>query len=82
VLGGRRAARGGGGLRGVLGARDNLGKARVPREGAGVAQTSRRRTAHARALWRAGARATPRRLEIVSDWPCSSEIFSKNLNKS
>jgi hypothetical protein len=44
------------------------------REGA---RTSRRRTA--RALWRAGARATSRRPEIVSDWPCSSEIFSKKF---
>jgi hypothetical protein len=37
---------------------------------------------HARALWHAGARATSRRPEIVSDWPCLSEIFSKNLNTS
>jgi hypothetical protein len=75
-------ARGGGVLLGVLGAQDDLGKARVPREGAGAARTSRRRTARARALWRAGARTTLRRLEIVSDWPCSSEILSRNLNKS
>jgi hypothetical protein len=38
--------------------------------------------AHAQALWRAGAWETSRRPEIVSDWPCSSEIFSKNLNTS
>jgi hypothetical protein len=33
--------------------------------------------ARAGALWRAGARATSRRHEIVSDWPCSSEISPK-----
>jgi hypothetical protein len=49
------------------------------REGA---RTSRRRTARAGALWRAGARATSSWPEIVSDWPCSSEIYSKNLNTS
>jgi hypothetical protein len=43
-----RGARGGGGLRGVLGARDNLGKARATREGVGVARMPRWRGRGAR----------------------------------
>jgi hypothetical protein len=55
----RRPARGarGGGLRGVLGARDNLGNAHTPREGAGVVQTPRWR---GRGAHGAAARATRR----------------------
>jgi hypothetical protein len=50
-----------------------------PREGA---RGSDAEVAGAGAGMRAGARATSRRPGIVSDWPCSSEIFSKNLNRS
>jgi hypothetical protein len=59
--------------RGVGKGRAALGRREGTSEGARVARTSRRRTARARALWRAGARATSRRPEIVSDWPCSSD---------